>query len=238
MGNPQKVKCHVKKIINHGDRVYSLELIPESIIPKFRPGQFLQLGIDPYDPSSFWPESRAFSITSSPEERDRLSITYSVRGKFTARMENEITDGSSIWIKLPYGHFFVSNEVPVVLLAGGTGITAFIAFLNGTLKSLHQPISIIYGAREAHLMIYRELVTNCRNLRDGIQTYLFLENNPNSEDDIIQGKISVDKVWPNLRIFPKSIFYLSGPPAMIETITDQLIVHEINPNAIQIDGWE
>jgi ferredoxin-NADP reductase len=238
MGNPQKVKCHVKKIINHGDRVYSLELIPESITPKFRPGQFLQLGIDPYDPSSFWPESRAFSITSSPEERDRLSITYSVRGKFTARMENEITDGSSIWIKMPYGHFFVSNEVPVVLLAGGTGITAFIAFLNGITKSLHPPISILYGAREFHLLIYREFVTNCKILHNGIQTYYFLENTPGSDDGIIPGQISLDKIWPTLQVYPESIFYLSGPPGMIVTLTNQLIVHAINPNAIQIDGWE
>ena len=47
--------------------------------PLFKPGQFLHLAIDPYDGAGFWPESRVFSIASSPRDRDRL--THHLRGQ-------------------------------------------------------------------------------------------------------------------------------------------------------------
>ena len=62
----QKLNCVVEQVIDHGERVYTLALRPERPVPRFRPGQFLHLALDPYDPSGFWPESRVFSIASPP----------------------------------------------------------------------------------------------------------------------------------------------------------------------------
>jgi len=90
MPTPQKLRCQVQKISNHGDHVYTVNLAPERPIPRFRPGQFLHLALDDYDHSGFWPESRVFSIASSITQRNVLRISYSVRGRYTARMENEL----------------------------------------------------------------------------------------------------------------------------------------------------
>ena len=35
---------------------------------KYKPGQFLHLALDEYDPSQAWPESRCFSMQSSPDD--------------------------------------------------------------------------------------------------------------------------------------------------------------------------
>jgi len=85
MGMPQKIRCQVADIIDHGEHVYTVDLLPERPVPRFQPGQFLHLALDPYDPSGFWPESRVFSIASSPSRRERLRISYSVKGRFTPR---------------------------------------------------------------------------------------------------------------------------------------------------------
>ena len=45
-------------------------------VPRFTPGQFLHLALDPYDADGFWPDSRVFSIASSPDARTNLAITY------------------------------------------------------------------------------------------------------------------------------------------------------------------
>ena len=66
MATPQKIRCQVQQITAHGDHVYTVDLTPERPVPRFRPGQFLHLTLDDYDPSGFWPESRVFSIASSP----------------------------------------------------------------------------------------------------------------------------------------------------------------------------
>ena len=100
----------MRGVTDHGERVYTVELEPRLPVPQFKPGQFLHLAIDPYDGAGFWPESRVFSIASSPRERDRLTITYAVKGAFTTRMERELVPGASVWVKLPYGEFVIDPD--------------------------------------------------------------------------------------------------------------------------------
>ena len=126
----QKLACRVEQIVAHGDGVYTLALRPERPAPRFRAGQFLHLALDPYDPTRFWPDSRVFSIASPPSQPDLLRISYSVRGRFTARMERELVEGQQVWIKMPYGDFVIGGGADVVLFAGGTGISAFTAYLE------------------------------------------------------------------------------------------------------------
>ena len=132
----RRIPCVVGTITDHGERVYSVELEPLASVPSFKPGQFLHLAIDPYDGAGFWPESRVFSIASSPHNRDRLTITYAVKGAFTSRMERELARGSRAWVKLPYGEFTVDAGRDAVLFAGGTGVTAFTAFLGSLTPSV------------------------------------------------------------------------------------------------------
>ena len=147
MATPQKFRCLVNKITDHGDHVYTADLSPERPLPRFKPGQFLHLTLDDYDPSGFWPESRVFSIASSPVQRDHLRISYSVRGRYTTRMKNELHEGRRVWIKMPYGDFVIRDSSNVVLLAGGTGITAFTAFLENLMSEHPTMVYLVYGAR-------------------------------------------------------------------------------------------
>jgi|GEM_PF-374305 len=166
---PQKLHCQVEQVIPHGERVYSLILQPERPLMRFFPGQFLHLTLDEYQPGDFWPTSRPFSIASPPAERDRLRITYAVKGNFTSRMEAELQPGRFVWVMLPFGDFVVTDVCDVCLLAGGTGITAFTAFLAGLGADYPYAVSLFYGARRAELLIYRSLAEEaarrCPNLR-------------------------------------------------------------------------
>jgi ferredoxin-NADP reductase len=160
MPTPQKLRCRIQKITDHGDHVYTVDLAPERPLPRFKPGQFLHLTLDDYDPSGFWPESRVFSIASSPAQRNDLRISYSVKGRYTARMENELQEGRWVWVKLPYGDFVIRDAGNVALLAGGTGITAFIAFLENLMSEHPSMVYLVYGARNRNLLIYRDMIEN------------------------------------------------------------------------------
>src|SRR5258708_2221444 len=141
----QKLSCVVENIIDHGDHVYTLALRLERPAPRFRAGQFLHLALDPYDPTGFWPESRVFSIASSPADRGQVRITYAVHGRFTARMENELVEGRQVWIKMPYGDFVIEEDADVMLFAGGTGVTAFTAFLEALPAAATHSVALAYG---------------------------------------------------------------------------------------------
>jgi len=237
----QKLGCVVEQVVAHGERVYTLALRPEKLVPRFRAGQFLHLALDPYDPTGFWPESRVFSIASPPAQRDTVRITYAVHGRFTARMENDLVEGRQVWIKMPYGDFVIDSRADVVLFAGGTGITAFTAFLEGLTPDAHQSVTLAYGARTNSLLIYRDVVERCAQRLQSLDVSYFVEHdNPLLEGRVrsTPGRVSVEAVWPRLvRPFEAS-FYISGPPPMLRTIGQDLRARNISPEAIHIDAWE
>lgn len=239
MVNTQKLRCEVARLVDHGEYVYTLDLRPERPAPRFRPGQFLHLALDEYEPSGFWPESRIFSIASAPAQRDRLRISYSVRGQYTARMERELVEGSQLWVKLPYGEFFIEDTADVVLFAGGTGITAFAAFLDGLTSAFGAHVLLVYGARTASLLLYRDMLER-RAASACLQLRYFVErpDAASSEMGAVVGRISADVVWPWIQAPRQAKYYLSGPPSMLRTLASDLRNRGIAGEAIRIDAWE
>jgi len=246
MAVAQKLCCQVEQIIHHGEHVYTVTLRPDRLAPRFRPGQFLHLALDEYDPSGFWPDSRVFSIASSPAQRDRLRISYSVQGHFTARMERELVEGKWAWVKLPYGEFLIDDTRDVVLFAGGTGITAFTAFLDGLTPDLPHRVYLAYGARNRNLLIYRDMVEQRVLTVQQLKMFCFVERDTDSQPEATDirrppesiGRLSAAAVWPNIREPFEATYYLSGPPPMLKTLAPELRGLGIGADAIKIDAWE
>jgi ferredoxin-NADP reductase len=205
----------------------------------------LHLALDEYDPSGFWPESRVFSIASSPRDRDRLTITYSVRGRFTARMERELAEGRGVWVKLPYGEFVIDGTRDLVLFAGGTGITAFTAFLDGLTPDFPHPIDLAYGARTRRLLIYRDVVEQRSQIVPQLHTFYFVERDEDGsaattrvdQADETIGRLSVVALWSRIPNPLAAEYYLSGPPIMLQTLSKDLRERGVRSDAIKIDTW-
>lgn len=233
---PQKLHCKVTEMLDHGEGVYSIVLKPDFTAPRFLPGQFLHLALDPYTPGDFWPESRVFSIASPPTDRNSLRITYAVKGKFTNRMESELHCGSEVWIKLPYGEFTINTGTDVCLLAGGTGVTAFTAFLANLTGDYPHSIYLFYGARQTDLLIYRPLIESVVELCSKLHRYYLVEASQVS--GFITGRINLDDVWKNVPHIQKVTFYLSGPPVMLKTLSTGLVERGISAENILMDAWD
>lgn len=231
----QKFPCLVERLAAHMDHVYTLELTPHAgyRIPRFLPGQFLHLALDAWDPTRFWPESRVFSIANSPEESGLLRITYSVRGRYTARMEKELTRGADVWVKLPYGSFVIDSARPAALFAGGTGITAFTAFLSRS--AFAQPVLLAYGARHPELLLSRELLERRAASAALFRTRFFSET---PAPGTTTGRVSVEAVWSEWEPRGDSVCYLSGPPAMLKALTVELSGAGVSEDRIRTDAWE
>ena len=226
----RKIRCTVLRVIDHGERVYSVELRPSDPVPRFAPGQFLHFALDASEPGAFWPDSRVFSIASSPDERDQLLITYAVKGEFTARMERELGPGREVWVKLPYGEFVVDQTRDAVLFAGGTGVTAFTAFLQSLSASHTHQVLLFYGARTADLFVYRGVVEACERSVPLLRCSLVCEET--------QGRLNVGVAWPAIKDMQDPLFYLSGPPPMLAALALQLQTSGVSPESIRIDAWE
>ena len=247
MSMPRKMRCQVESVIDHGARVYTVDLTPSAPVPAFQPGQFLHLTVEPYDPSSFWPESRVFSIASSPRDRRRLRICYSVKGRYTTRMEQALKPGAEVWVKLPFGEFVIDAASSVVLIAGGTGISAFTAFLESLGADSQRDVTLVYGARAPDLLLFKDDILAHLARVPRFRTFWFTETGggeqaaPNaacsSAPQWLAGRITLDSVWPLLGAPASSVFYLSGPPAMLTTLAHGLAGRGMRPERIRIDAW-
>lgn len=232
----QKLRCRVTEVVDHSGQVYSLALTPERPAPRFQPGQFLHLALDEYNPGDFWPDSRVFSIASSPAERECLRITYAVKGKFTGRMEAELRPGSEVWVKLPYGEFTVDGGRDVCLLAGGTGVTAFTGFLSALGPEHPHPVTLFYGARRPELLIYRSQVQDAARRCPNLRTVFLVEEG--SAPDCLTGRIDPEQVWQTLTNPAAVTYYLSGPPVMLKTLFAELSSRGVPGGQVCMDAWE
>ena len=234
---PQKLHCDVVQILDHGERVYSVFLKPAVSVPRFQAGQFLHLALDPYNPGDFWPESRVFSIASPPTERDLLRITYAVKGLFTTRMEFELHPGHGVWVKLPYGDFTIGPENDACLLAGGTGITAFTAFIAGLPAEYGHHVHLFYGARRPELLIYRPLIEtaleHCSNLHA-----VFMAEQSADGTKCLPGRLDLDIIWKFISDPLAVTYYIAGPPEMIRIFTQGLSQRSVHAKHIITDAWE
>jgi NAD(P)H-flavin reductase len=265
MSIPRKIRCTVESITDHSGRVYTVDLVPQSVVPGFKPGQFLHLTVDDYDPSGFWPESRVFSIASSSRDRSRIRICYSVKGRYTTRMEQMLKVGGEVWIKMPYGDFVIDDASDAVLIAGGTGISAFTAFLEALPPQGSQTVTLVYGARTPGLFLFQEMILAQLAAVPKLNAVFFTETPDEAfvhrlsilprAPRCLTGRISLDAVFspptadrrlPTADLSPQSsdvrllssVFYLSGPPVMLNTLMADLKSRGLPPEQIRTDAWE
>lgn len=236
----RKVRCTVAAIDNHGHRVYTVALTPASPVPAFRPGHFLHLTVDDFDPSGFWPESRVFSIASASSDRTTLRICYSVQGRYTEKMEQSLRVGGDVWVKLPYGDFVIDETTPeAVLIAGGTGISAFAAFVDALTPGRQQRVTLVYGVRAEELVLFREMLLARQQQVPDLQVVFFVERRrADSSLEALDGRIDLAQVWPRLADAANAVFYIAGPPAMHSTLRQELVSRGVTADRIREDAWE
>ena len=142
---------------------------------------------------------------------------------------------------MPYGDFVIQSTADVVLLADGTGITALAAFLSGlSVKSAHK-VYQAYGTRTADLLVYRHLADQCAKECRYLKPWYFVEEgqvDPYLPGPAILGKLSVKEIWRQIADPFVSTFYLSGPPDMIKTISQDIKDRGVGLDAIRVDAWE
>lgn len=241
MSVPRKVKAVVAQFKKYQDDITFFRVKPEFPC-KFKPGQFLHLALDKYDPSFNWPESRVFSIASAPG-KDYIDILVSPKGRFTKRMVNELSVGSEIWIKIPYGifNFKASVDKPVGMIAGGTGISPFISYLEYLLEgeAVSPSVKLYYGVRSSDLIIFGHILKECRQKIKNFDYTIYCEQAINKKGIELQyGILPVVEIVKETSAILETVFYLSGPSGMIKAFERELLNCNISSDRILFDKWE
>lgn len=245
MAQPVRFQATVEQLIRHTPDVATLHLQAERRLPRFTPGQFVHLTVDDFEPASFWPESRVFSVANAVADRRSVKLTISRQGDYTGRIIDGLQAGDSIWGKGPYGEFVLDGSHGygrAVLIAGGTGITPFGAFMDAALTDGQLPVeaaTLYYGAQTEYLLLYRELCDQCAEKVPGFQVRYFSESQPEpTSENIHHGRLDISNILAEQTDINQTAFFLSGPKAMIDAFQAYLQAQRLEPEQILIDAWE
>jgi len=225
----KKYSARVLKIFNSNDGVYTLEFKSLGKPFKYDAGQFLHLAIDEYDPSTQWPDSRCFSMQSSPGE-ELIRITYAAKGQFTNRMQQGLKVGSEVTLKLPYGDLFTQehNKINTVFIAGGTGITPYLSLFTDS-SFIHYSKPILYaGFRTKEMNLYAGELEKAKKINPGLDVHLVYQDK--------DGILDIEKIFNENT--SNSSFFISGPPVMIKNFKLTLISKGVSEQNVLTDDWE
>ena len=183
----------------------------------------------------------AFSLVSAPFE-DGLVITTRMRDSAYKRALKSLPVGSAVRIEGPFGSFALHNDRarPAVFIAGGIGITPFMSILRQAAKDrLRQRLLLLYSNRRpedsAFLPELQELERRNREFRL-VATMTEMGKSDRAWEGET-GMIDDNFVKRINRDLPAPVYYIAGPPAMVESMRSMLIGIGIDTQAIRSDEF-
>ncbi|MBF0416955.1 MAG: 2Fe-2S iron-sulfur cluster binding domain-containing protein [Magnetococcales bacterium] len=232
----------MRKIYENSDRtICSFNLQPEDKNPltEFEPGQYLTFQIPTIDR----PLLRCYSLSDRPGlDHYRVTIKRLPDGRGSNHFHQHVHEGDIVQVKAPAGHFFLeSGNHPVVLIAGGIGITPMIAMLNTALDQ-KQPreIRLFYGVRnsgeqamKAHLEI---LAQRHPNFHLHVCYSKPLAQDLLGRDYHHPGHVDITLLRLTLPLRPYH-FYVCGPAAMMASLLPAMDAWGIPPDRIHQENF-
>ena len=202
----------------------------------FAPGQFLPVRVR----VDGKPYVRCYSVSSSPETRGYLEISVRRQGVVSTMLHATLRTGASLVIGRPAGTFVypAGDDRPIVLIAGGIGITPLLSMLRHAVASEpSRPITLLYSARAetdlAFLGELRLLAQRHPQVRIGLTL-----TRPAKATRCRTGRIDRAMVQQYVAHPAHSIFCICGPAQMIADATTLLRELGVPPGQIRSEHFE
>ncbi len=201
----------------------------------FYPGQFFMVRFE--DSETF---KRAYSIASSPTQKNHIDITMNLVGEFTKKLW-QAKIGDFLLFKGPYGKFYfdeaMSNDL--ILIGGGLGITplmSIIRYCND--KGLKNKIRLIYSVRTPYDIIYTEEIKKLKEQNDNF-SYIITITRPDDKTLWIgkTGRIDIDLLKNNISNVETSLYFLCGSISFVKSAIEMLESLGAKKEQIKTDIW-
>ena len=206
----------------------------------YRAGQFVDITL--LDPPETDAEgnTRGFSIASAPRE-DVIMITTRLRDTAFKRVLQSMPLGTTVKIEGPFGDLRLHHaDRPAVVLTGGIGITPFRSILVETIRGggLPYPVVVLYANRRprdaAFLDELGALAAQDANLRF-IPTMSALDDSDDWDGE--RGNIDSSMLGRHLEGLTDAIYYLTGPPGMVQGLRTMLVDAGVDEDDIRTEEF-
>lgn len=197
---------------------------------KFEPGQYAQITLlDPiYNDDEG--NSRLFSICSSPA-KDYLMFTTRAYNSAFVKNIMELPVGSKVTIGEPGGNTVLHKDpsIPAVFLIGGIGITPVRCMVEYIVESnLPYKAHLFFSNPDSESMAFLGEFENWAKIYSDFKFIPTIDDRNDKNWKYNFGYINKDLILKNLADVKSPIYYIVGPPQMVDAMEN--ILHELNVN--------
>lgn len=181
----------------------------------FKPGQFFMVTIK----ISGEEKTKHFSFSNSPTEKGYIEFTKRISDSVFSQGLERLKAGDWVRLKLPLGSFTFEGEyAKIAFLSGGIGITPIRSICKFTADTkLSSDIILLYGNNQEKDIIFKSdldaFAAIDRNIRI---VYTLTSADIDSSWKGRRGYIDEKMIKEEIPDFIERIFYLCGPPKMVE----------------------
>ncbi len=198
----------------------SLEPLMPGHLPKFMPGQYLSIRMDGIE--------RSYSLTNAATDYPdhyALGVRRVDGGALSKKIWDTARPGAIFEIKRPSGTFVLPTapDFPVVLIAGGIGITPFLSYLESliTLPPIRQPIILHYACRSSDERPFMARLKQFEQRLPALQQIFYLSQPRPGDDFNVHGRFDVSRI-PQALLAARARFYICASNAMIDAVETDL----------------
>lgn len=207
----------------------------------FYPGQYVMLKV-PYPPTGE-ELRRAYSIASSPLQKDRLELTVKRKegGKASVILTTQVREGDRFFIKGPYGKFFWTEGMSdsIVLIGAGSGVVPLMSILryirDKGLSEVKATLLVSYRSYEE--IIYRKELEELSRLPN-IKVRITLTREAPPEWKGLRGRIDREKILGEVEGLSANLYYLCGPPKFVDDMKSILLDLGIDRERIKTERYD
>lgn len=207
----------------------------------FKAGQYLKITLINPPETDAEGNSRLFSITSAPHEKD-IMITTRMRDTAFKRVLKTLSPGTEVTIQAPMGVLTLPAESSgqVVFIAGGIGITPFRSMiLDAAYHKSPLQITLFYSdktpADTAFLSELQEVQKTYPQFKL-IPIMTRMAGKP-QEWQGETGHIDGAMIQKYIQNISEPVYYIAGPPDLTETIRQTLLAANVPSGNIQFEKF-
>ena len=234
----------------HTQCSFQLEPVDGIPLPAFVPGQFLTFALSIGGGLTL---TRCYSLSDGPNGSSYHITVKRVLapagrhelppGACSGYLHDRLTTGDVVKVKAPAGRFVVDQKssVPIVLIAGGIGITPLLSMLRGGLAAEpNRAVHLYYGVRQGAEHGSRKELEDLARLHPNFHLNV-VYSQPGPDDASGQdyqhvGHIDIDLLRRTLPA-GRHRFYVCGPPAMMASLLPALGQWGVLPDDIHHEAF-
>lgn len=202
----------------------------------FRPGQFLMVRVA----AGGRAEVRCYSISSAPEATGYLEVSVRRQGRVSGALHETVRAGGTLSIRGPGGTFVYPEEkdAPLVLHAGGVGITPMISMLRHAAKAEPgRPATLLYTVRTEADVAFRDELALLARRAPGVRVLVTLSRG-GASPGFLTGRMDAERVARYVPEPAQAIHLICGPGPMIDSLREGLARLGVPPERIRFEAFE